>query len=234
MAELLRSLFPLFFFAPDDGGGSGSGGDGGSGDGGDGGDGGSGGDGGDDGAGDGGDGGPASGGDKTDWQAESRKHERRWKDRDKKISELEKQLKEREDADLNDVDKAIRDAREEAAREAREAAQSDVRDDRLEAAVSRLAAGRFADIDDALLRVQAAIRRGEDLSPDDVFTDDNRVNNDVVKEYLDKLLTEKKHLATGAGTVQGDGDGGKGGDGGGKGLGEMSVEEHLKRQRGGE
>jgi hypothetical protein len=164
---------------------------------------------------------------KPDWKAEARKHERRSKEKDKKLAELEEEKKKRDEENQTEQEKAIEAARKEGEDAARKEGNAEVRTDRLEAAVARLAAGKFADVDDALLRVQAALRRG-DLDEGDVFNDESRVQTDVVKTWLDELLVEKKHLASGATTVQGDGDGGKGGGGDGKGLEDMSVDEHFK------
>jgi hypothetical protein len=90
---------------------------------------------------------------------------------------------------------------------------------------------RFADSDDAQLRLDRALRDGE-LEYDDIYGD-GKVKTDAVTEFLRELLEEHPRLQASDGTekskpkVEGGADGGKG-KGTGKSLEEMSPDDHLK------
>lgn len=164
--------------------------------------------------------------DKIDWKREARKHERRAKQAAKEKDELAARIAEIENSNQSESEKAIAKAREEAKAEAEAAGREERRNDRLEVAVTRLAAKSFADTEDALLNVHKAIRDG-DIDPDDIFTDEGKVQTDALTTALDELLERKPHLkASGNGRPAGDADAGKGSPG--KGPDDMSVEEHFQ------
>lgn len=161
------------------------------------------------------------------WKQESRKHERRAKDADKRLKAAEAKLAAIEEEGATDQEKAVAKAREEAAAEAKAAAHAELRDDRLEVAVTRLANGikvdddstvKFADPDDALVHVQRAIRNDE-VDPDDIFDSGGKVQTDALKDALLDLLERKPHLkaSDNGNTVArptGGADGGRGAAGG--------------------
>lgn len=139
----------------------------------------------------------------------------------KQREELERKLKEREDGDKTEQEKAIDDAKA----EVRAEVEAERRHDRLEVAVTRLAARTFADTEDALIHLERAIKAG-DVDQDDIFDSDGRVQTDAVKTALTELLERKPHLAAGDGTPPpGDSDAGKGR--GSKGAEAMSPADHL-------
>lgn len=166
-------------------------------------------------------------GDRTadDYRRELRRYERESKKRQttsaKRIEELEADNARLTSATQTDTEAAIEAARREAADAVRAETTSELRGERLTAAVARLAAGRFADVDDAL--------RLLDIDAGDLFDDTNKVDASALGEALDDLLARKPHLAAipNGGRPQGSADGGKG-SGGGRDVGAMSVEDHLK------
>jgi hypothetical protein len=162
-----------------------------------------------------------------DWKAHARKHEREAKKARKEREALERQLKERDDANKSEQEKALEKAREEARTEVLTASQKERRNDRLEVSVARQAAKTFADVDDALLHVQRAISAG-DIDEDDIFDSEGKVQTSALKTALDDILERKPHLKASPGRPAGDGDGGKG-DGAAGDADDMSVDEHLKR-----
>ena len=150
-----------------------------------------------------------------DWQAKSRKHEREAKKERKAREALEARIREIESSNQTDQEKALAQAREEARAEAKAEADQERRKDRLEVAVTRLAARDFADTEDALLHVDRGIAAG-DIDPDDIYSDDGTVNTDALKTALDELLERKPHLKAGPNgrRPHGDADAGKGSGGG--------------------
>jgi hypothetical protein len=189
---------------------------------------------------------PAGGGD-IDWKSMARKHEREAKKARKQAEEAAARLKEREDADKSEHEKAIEQARDEARKEALTQAEKDRRADRLEIAVTRLAAKgitvgdgddkktlKFADPEDAQVFIERALNRG-DLDEDDIFDTDGKVQTDAVTTALADLLERKPNLAAGDNgngggrPDPGDPDAGKG-SGGAKDLESLSVDEHLARK----
>lgn len=146
----------------------------------------------------------------------------------KLIADLQKQLKDREDADKSEQERAIEKAREEAKAEALSEADKERRSDRLEVAVTRQAARTFADTDDALLHIQRRIAAG-DIDADELFNEDGKVQAEPLKKALGELLEDKPHLAADDGRPRGSADGGRGS--GGTSLEDMSVEDHLKAIR---
>lgn len=144
-----------------------------------------------------------------DWQTKSRKNERRLKKEREAREAAESELKKIRDADKSAQEKALDKAREEAKAEARSEAEKERRADRLEVAVTRIAAKgltvgdgddaetkRFADTDDALLNIERAIAKG-DIDESDIFDDEGKVDADALKSELADLLKRKPHLAAG-------------------------------------
>lgn len=177
-----------------------------------------------------------------DWKSQSRKHERRAKEAAKRAEQAEAKLREQADADKSEQEKAIDAARKEAAAAAKTEALAELREDRLEVAVTRLANGikikdgdkdvvvKFADPDDALVHIGRAIRAG-DVDEDDIFSAEGKVQPDALEEALLELLERKPHLkATENGSVRpsGSADGGKG-SGPGKDEESLSVDERFNR-----
>lgn len=180
-----------------------------------------------------------------DWKRESRKHERNYKKAMRRVGELEKSQKDRNDADKSTREKELDEARSTARGELEEKHKTERRADRLEVAVTKAAAKglkigdgddaktlKFADPDDALLHLDRAIRSGE-LDPDDIFDNDGRVRSDALDEALTEILESKPHLAAESGNG-GSGRRVKGGADGGKGKApntDMTVESRLKQIR---
>lgn len=167
-------------------------------------------------------GGEGEGEQESDWKALARKHETRSKQNHKLVQELQAKIDELTAGSKSEQEKALEQARKEARDEALTEAQKERRADRLEVAVTRLAARdlkvgdrtkRFADPDDALVNIQRAIQAG-DLDEDDVFDSDGKVQLSVLTEALTDLLGRKPHLAATNGRPTGDADGGRGAGGG--------------------
>jgi hypothetical protein len=186
----------------------------------------------------------AAGGAEIDWKAYARKHEREAKKERKAREEAERKLSERDDADKSEHEKAVEAARQDGEKTAREKALAELRNDRLEVAVARLANGitvkdgdeektlRFADPEDAMLHIEQAIRAG-DVDSDDIFNNEGKVQTDALGIALSELLERKPHLQAVNGDAKrtrGESDAGKG-SGGSKGLEDYSVEDHLKHQQ---
>lgn len=167
---------------------------------------------------------------KVDWKAEARKHERRAKQERREREKAQQALSEREQADLSEHEQAIKAAREEGRTEALTEAQRERRHDRLEVAVTRLAAKTFNDTDDALMHVERAIERGE-LDADEIFDGEGKVQTDALREALEDLLERKPHLKAGAAVTSGDSDAGKG-SGNGKSEMDKTPAEILKEIQG--
>lgn len=158
-----------------------------------------------------------------DYRRELREYERNAKKasarKDRELEQLRKQVQEREDADKSEQEKAVEQARKEAADEEREKGQRELRAERLHSAIARLAAKDFADVDDAIALL--------DVDEDEIFDEDGKVETEAVKSALADLLERKPHLKADAGRPTGSSDAGKGGAGGGS-IEEMSVDDHLK------
>lgn len=182
---------------------------------------------GDEGDADGDEGDEGDGKDEPDWKRESRKHEARAKADKKRADALQAELDKIKNADKSDQEKAIDDAKA----EVRAELDAERRHDRLEVAVTRLAARTFADTEDALIHLERAIKDG-DVDQDDIFDNDGKVQTDAVKTALTELLERKPHLAAGDGTPPpGDSDAGKGR--GSKGAEAMSPADHYEQIRAG-
>lgn len=127
-----------------------------------------------------------------EWKAHSRKHERAAKKALKEAEELRAQIEEIRSAGQSDQEKALAKAREEARKEALAEAQIERRNDRLEVAVTRLAARTFADTEDVVLYMQRAITAG-DIDADDIFDEQGHVNTKSLQSALDDLAERKPH-----------------------------------------
>lgn len=138
-----------------------------------------------------------------DWQTKARKHERDAKKERGAREKLERRLQELEDAGKNDHQKAIDDA----VKAAKEEAAAERRHDRLEVEITRLAAKgvkagdddgvKFADTEDALLRIRRRIEDG-DLDADEIFDDKGKVKTKALESALGKILEEAPHLIAGS------------------------------------
>lgn len=137
--------------------------------------------------------------DGTDWKAMARQWERRAKTHAKERDQLTRQLGEREENAKSEQEKLLDRARDEATAAARQEAAGELRTERLHSAVARAAAGRFADVDDAIKLLDA----GEDL-----FDQDGNVRRDELTTALDDLLDRKPHLAA-TGRTTGSSDAGR-------------------------
>lgn len=179
------------------------------------------------------------------WKSESRKHERRAKKTKKELDDLLAERKKQEDAQKSEHEKALEKAREEGEKTALTKAEKDRQADRLEVAVTRIAAKtikvgegddakdvKFADSEDALVYLNRAISAG-DLDSEDVFGDDGKVNTESVTEALREILESKPHLGEDSKPhkPKGDADAGKGKGSGAKELEDMSPEELYKRSQ---
>lgn len=188
--------------------------------------------------------------DEPDWKKMSRRHERDAKKLRKDTEDLTRKLRERDDADKTEQQKAIDKARDDATAEVTTKYEAQQREDRIENAVTKLSLKgfkakrdgkditlRFADPDDAQLRLDRALRNG-DLAYDEIYAD-GKVQADAVTTFLTELLEEHPRLRaaengnpTGKDQEPVDFDGGKGKDGGGKDLSAMSPDDHLKAIQG--
>ena len=167
--------------------------------------------------------------DEPDWKTHARKHERRAKAEKSRADKVQAELDELRKGQQTDHEKALEEARKEAREAALSEAEKERRSDRLEVAVTRLAAKTFADTEDALTNIERAIARG-DLDTDDIFDDQGKVQTKALETALGELLERKPHLAVSqdTGGKVGGADAGKGG---GKTASDLSVEEHLGQIR---
>ena len=185
-----------------------------------------------------------------DWRTKARKHEHRAR-RDRERAERERKARERAERErdelkrnqMSEQERAVAEAEDKGRREAKAEAEAERRADRLELAVTRQATRgvtvgdgddaevvKFADADDALLRIQRAIDRGE---LEDIFGDDGRVDADALETALTEIATEHPHLTGKAAPAPapGDPDTRKGGAADGS-LEAMTPEDHAKRKYG--
>lgn len=192
-----------------------------------------------------------------DWQTKYRKSERQRKritDQAKRDAEerdaLKAKLADIEASNLSETEKAIAKAREEAAAEVTGKHEEERRADRIESAVTLLSLKgfkakdadghdvelRFADPDDAQLRLDRALRNG-DLDYADIYKD-GKVDRPAVTEFLTEVLEEHPRLraeppTNGHKQERVDFDGGKGkGSAASKALEEMTPEDHYQAIRG--
>lgn len=172
------------------------------------------------------------------WKRMARKHEKRNKANKARADKLAEEARTRDAENETEQEKKLKAARDEGRTEALTEAQKERRSDRLEVAVTRIAARgvklgsddaltKFADPEDALTFVERAIAKG-DLDEDEIFTDDHKVDSDAVTDALVDLLRRKPRLADSASSDSaGDSDAGKGRRR--KDPGEETVEDHLKK-----
>lgn len=137
-----------------------------------------------------------------DWKAHSRRHEREAKKARREADELRKQLAQREDADKSEQEKALDKARQEAADAAKAEVTGAFRKRILNAEIRALAAGRFADPDDAI--------RLLDVEDEDAFDDQGDVKSADLSKAVDDLLDRKPHLKANGHRPSGSSDAGKG------------------------
>lgn len=140
-----------------------------------------------------------------EWKSYTRKHEKASKAAQARVAELETQIAEIQAASQSDHEKAIEQAKKEGAREARDTFVAQLRTERRDAAVARLAAGKFQNVDVALKLL--------DLDDAEIFDDDNTVKNDELEKALDDLLKREPYLSadpSAVGRPAGDADAGKG------------------------
>lgn len=131
------------------------------------------------------------------------------KDKASKFDELQT-------ASQTETEKLVAKARD----EARAEVLSEVRRDRVLDKIEVLAAGRFADPEDAKLRLASRV--------DEFVGEDGTIDAKAIEGALTKLLTEKPHLAGGGGRrFEGGGDGGV--RGGGQGP---TLEERIREAEG--
>lgn len=184
------------------------------------------------------------------WKQMARKHERQAKANKKRADELTAEKATREQESQTEHEKAVTAARKEGETAAEQKFAETRRADKVENAVTRLAAKgfkvgdgdkqrtlRFADPDDAQLRLERAIRAG-DLSWDDIYAD-GKVDTAALTEFLSEVLTDNEHLqaraagnGNGGGRPAGDADAGKGkGGGASKTLEDMTPDDHFQAIR---
>jgi hypothetical protein len=155
----------------------------------------------------------------SDWKTKARQHERAAKNARKKLDDLESKLAEIESANKSDQEKAIEAARKQAAEETAAELTGQIKAERLNSAIARMGAGKFADVDDAIRLI--------DVDDETIFTDDGKVDTDALNNALTDLLDRKPHLAVGPnGRPAGDADAGKGSNNE-KSLNDLSVDEHF-------
>ncbi len=185
--------------------------------------------------------------DKTDWKAMSRKHERAAKKAAAERDAHAAKLAEIEASNLSENEKALAKAREEARAEGKAEGEKGRREDRIEAAVTKIAAVKgvtvgegekaktvkFSDPEDVQMWLERQVAKG-DIDGDELYAD-GKVNDDVLTEALTELAKSKPGWLVGAsagatnGQPAGDADAGKGGAG--KGIESMSVADHIKRKQ---
>lgn len=180
-----------------------------------------------------------------DWKTKSRKNENAAKAERKRREALEEELSKLRDKDKTEQQKAVDTARDEARTEALSEAEKERRGDRLEVAVTRAASKgvtvgegdkartvKFADPEDALLRVERGISRGE-IDADDIYDDEGRVKTEALTTALAEIASANSHLV-GEGErpkPKGEPDTRKG-EPGSSDLEAMTPEDHAKRKYG--
>lgn len=172
-----------------------------------------------------------------EWKGHSRKHETRAKAEKKRADDLQAKIDAIEAAGQSDQDKAIADARKEARDEAKAESDKERRSDRLEVAVTRLAAKgvtvgegddakvvKFSDPEDAQVFIERAIAKG-DL--DDIYDSEGAVQTDALTTALVDLLKRKPKLAADDAVAPppGENDAGKGKSSTGR---STDPDEHFK------
>lgn len=187
-----------------------------------------------------------SGDDLARWKSESRKHESRAKANQKRADELERKLREYEDRDKSVHEKTVEEAFNRGRAEALTESQKERRRDRLELAVTRIAAAtgvkvgdgddvktvKFADAELVQMWIERQLADGT-LDAGDLFDDSGKVQTDALTDALVDLANDKPFLLATNGDrgrkPAGDPDAGKGKPS----TGVRSVEEELAHiQRG--
>ncbi len=183
-----------------------------------------------------------------DWRAKARKHERDAKKLREENEALKAAQAEADKAKMSEHELALAKAREDATAEVTTKFEAQQRTDRIENAVTKLALRgfkakdgdkevtlKFADPDDAQLRLDRALRNDE-IAYDDIYAD-GKVRTDAVTAFLTELLEEHPRLRAQDGNGNGGGkkvdfDAGKGSGSGRKDLESMSPDDHLKEIQG--
>lgn len=183
---------------------------------------------------------PPAGMSLDEWKREARKWEGRAKKDRAEREAVEAKLKEREDADKSEQEKAVEAAARTARDEALSEAQKERRADKLEMAVTKVAAVRgvkvgagddektvkFSDPDDVQMWLEKQVERG-DVDIDAIYKD-GHVDENALGDELVRLAAAKPSwlvgTAKGNGKPAGDADAGKGAAPTGN-----SVEQELKR-----
>lgn len=114
----------------------------------------------------------------------------------KRVKSLEAQLAEFQKAQMTETEKLVEQARTETENSVR----AEIRRDRVLDKIEVLSAGKFADAEDARLRLSSRV--------DEFVTDDGLIDAKAIEDALIKLLTEKPHLAASGKRFEGTGDGG--------------------------
>lgn len=189
-----------------------------------------------------------------EWKKLSRRHERESKAAKRRADELEKQLRSYQDRDKTDHEKAVEEALAKGREEASGQYETERRRDRLELAVTRIAAAKgvkvgqgedakvvkFADAEIVQVWIERQLADGT-LSADELFDDKGKVNQGALTDALVDLADDKPYLLTRADTNGDRGassgrpvdfEGGRGKSGGQKDLEEMSPEDHYQALRG--
>lgn len=178
------------------------------------------------------------------WKQQARRHEREAKAARKREADLQTKLKERDDADKSEQDKAIDKARTDATKEVSSKYELERRAERLELAVTRIAVGKgvtigegdkqktvkFTDAEDVQMWVERQVKNGN-IDADEIYDENGKVNAEALSDSLAQLAASKPSWLQGAPAAKGpDFDGGKG-KGSAKGVDDLSVEEHYKRMQ---
>lgn len=131
-------------------------------------------------------------------RAAKRAAEKAARDTQKALEAAQAELAKHRAASQTEQDKALEKARKEAAEAARGEVLADLHRERVEAAVLRAAAGKFADPEDAIVHLREDIEVGPDGRPDSA----------AVTRAVDELLERKPHLKANGHRPAGSADGG--------------------------
>lgn len=178
-----------------------------------------------------------------DWKAKARKWERDAKREREAREAAEAKIAEAETAKMTEQEQAIAKAREEATDEVASKYEQDLRAERMEHAVTRLAVAqgvtigegdkaktvKFADADDVQMWLERKIKSG-DIDADDIYHD-GKVDKDALTDALIDLAKAKPSWLAetpAAAAKRVDIDARKGAGPGAKSLEEMTPDDHLK------
>ena len=139
-----------------------------------------------------------------DWKGHARRHEREAKKARKEADELRTRLAEHDDASKTETERAIEQARKEAADAARAEVSESYRAQILSAEIRAQAAGKFANP-----RLAARLL---DLDVDAAFSDDGEVNSQHIARQIDEFLEADENAGLRAGPTRttGSADAGRG------------------------